>query len=378
MKAWWLSLVALTVGCGGGAEEAPTTQVEAMVVRTVDWNPAKADLGAVQAVADSGDTSYLFGGKGVTLMTGGAARAQIAGPTAWVGAAAIVGADGTGTWVVGVTEAGRVVRVRASSSLEDVGERWGLEKDVVKSVVAVDDTHVAFGVAGGFALSDGKKVTRYDGPKTGLLRGGRGKLGFVDGGKVRVISLPAVTAVDWPLPTAIDVAIDARGILVTSSEGLFVERDGNLVQKLDGSFGPLTVAGDTTWTTTGGELVTSATTGFAKSTGAGLEGGAKFFGAPNGELWVVGTQVRRVSYGTQSAALADWQSTVQPIFAKVCSACHSPGGSAGLDLSSYAAWVRLRVQIEKQVVTDKSMPPKSAPFTDADRATVAAWITRNR
>lgn len=369
-------LGALSVGCAG--EEAPTTDpLETMVLRTVDWNPAKVDVGGVSAVVDAGDTSYLFGQKGVTLMTGGAPRAQIPDTATWVAAAAIPSADGTGTWVVGLTDKGKLLRVRASMTLEDVGERWGLEKDVVKSVAALDETRVAFGLAGGFALSDGKTVTRYEGPASGVVRGGGKRLAFVGNGVVRVVSVPAMTALDYPMPTAVDVAIDARGLVVTATDGLWVERGAALVLRVEGAFGPLSVAGKTTWTATGGELVTLSDVGLAKSTGAALDPGAKLFGAPNGDLWIAATSLRRVSYGTASAALADWTSTMQPIYAKVCSGCHAPGGTAGLDLSSYAAWVKNRARIQQAVVVDKTMPPKSRSFSDEDRAAVGAWIARN-
>lgn len=379
MKAWSLpatALVAALVGCAG-QEDAPTGSLETMVLRTVDWNPAKADVGGVNAVVDAGDTSYLFGQKGVTLMTGGAPRAVIPDTSTWIAAAAIPSADGTGTWVVGLTDKGRLLRVRATMTLEDVGERWGLEKDAIKSVVAVDETRVAFGLAGGFALADGKAVTRYEGPASGVVRGGGKRLAFLAGSGVRVVSVPALTAVDYPLPNAVDVAVDARGLVVTAADGLWVERAGNLVLRVEGAFGPLSVAGKTTWTTTGGELVTLSDTGLAKSSGAALDPGVKLFGAPNGDLWLAATSLRRVSYGTASAALADWTATMQPIYAKVCSGCHAPGGTAGLDLSSYAGWVKNRTRIQQAVVVDKTMPPKSRTFSDEDRAAIAAWVARN-
>jgi mono/diheme cytochrome c family protein len=87
--------------------------------------------------------------------------------------------------------------------------------------------------------------------------------------------------------------------------------------------------------------------------------------------------VRKFSGAAPSEALADWQATVQPVYAKVCSSCHAPGGTAGSDLSTVAGWKQHRDAIEKRVLVDKSMPPKGSTFTDEDRAAVTAWLSRN-
>jgi mono/diheme cytochrome c family protein len=65
------------------------------------------------------------------------------------------------------------------------------------------------------------------------------------------------------------------------------------------------------------------------------------------------------------------------VFTRVCSQCHLPGGSAGIDLSFYGAWVERRAQIGKSVVdrAQPVMPPSGAPqLTDAEIAAVKAWV----
>ena len=78
-----------------------------------------------------------------------------------------------------------------------------------------------------------------------------------------------------------------------------------------------------------------------------------------------------------------WNATVQPVFAAVCSNCHSPPGSgkdsSHIDLSTYGAWSTRRPTINGRVVaqagTPTSMPPPGSGYvlTDAQRAAIAAW-----
>jgi mono/diheme cytochrome c family protein len=62
------------------------------------------------------------------------------------------------------------------------------------------------------------------------------------------------------------------------------------------------------------------------------------------------------------------------VFARSCARCHSPGGEAGVDLSTSAAWDAHKAAILKRVVVARSMPPDGAPgMPEADRAAVKRW-----
>lgn len=380
-------------GCGAGDEDASTgpgpspqtsDAASTLVVRTVDWNPTAADVGVIDAVTDLGDTTVLFGAHGATLIRGGAVQATIAGPTSWRTAAAIPAADGTGTWAIGVSADGKVLRVRTSpASLEDVSDRWALGDAKVVSVALLEEKTVAFGYAGGVAISDGTQVTRFDGPATGEIAGGGGKLAFVDAkdGTVHLASLsslPALKQVSFQIPRAASVAVGADGLVVTSPDGLWVQSDKGMTSKASGAFGALAAAGERTWGRSGAELVLVHAGNVATSQGAKLPEGARLVGAPNGDVWVLdGGGARRLSGAAQSEVVADWEATMKPIYARVCATCHGPGGSAGKDLSTYAGWLAAKSAIQQRVVTDRSMPPSASALPDADRAAVAAWLGRN-
>jgi len=383
MKYAILSLV-LVMGCASSADEGATSGIvtttnDELSLHAVEWNAAKADVGAVAAIVEDDEELVLFGAKGATTMAGGAVRMVIAGPKAWSDAATVPAADGIGDWTVGIADTGKVLRVRGDL-LEDVSARWGLSADKVRTVIGIDKTSVAFGFEGGLAIADGKRVTRYDGPKNGALAGGSGKLAWVDG-DVKVFTLADRKVRSFPIPRATAVAIDANGRLVVAAErALWVERDGVLAQRwtADAAIGALSPAAARMWIAVGSELAVLTGDTLAISKGAALAPGARLHGTPKGDVWILSSSgVRKISGTAPTEALADWQATVQPVYAKVCSSCHAPGGTAGTDLSTLAAWKQNRDAIERRVLVDKSMPPKGTTFTDADRAAVAAWLGRN-
>lgn len=69
---------------------------------------------------------------------------------------------------------------------------------------------------------------------------------------------------------------------------------------------------------------------------------------------------------------ATWRTTVLPVYARVCSACHAPGGTSGIELSTYAQWVDRRAKIYHRVVVKGDMP-QGRTLPDADKAAIAAW-----
>jgi cytochrome c5 len=72
-----------------------------------------------------------------------------------------------------------------------------------------------------------------------------------------------------------------------------------------------------------------------------------------------------------------WEQSIRPLFARVCSECHSKGGEAGLDLSTRGAWKRRRADIRRAVVVDETMPPNGHPLSDDEREIIRGWIDGN-
>ncbi len=381
-------IAALLIGCGSGEISGPTAppqktvskELEALTVRNIDWNAAKVDVGAVSAIAEDDEELVLFGSKGATLMAGGAVHGVIPGAAAWTAAAAIPAADGVGDWIVGAADTGRLFRVRAESVLEDISERYGLGADKVRTIVGIDKTSVAFGFEGGLAIADGEKVTRYEGPKSGLLAGGGGRLAWIDGGAVKVFTLVDRKVRSFPLAEATGAAIDSAGrVVVIAGRTLWIESDGVLTVRwtADATFGAIATAGPRVWMTVGSELAVATGDALSKSSGANVANDARLSGTPAGDLWIVAsTGVRKVSGSAPSEVIADWEATIKPVYAKVCASCHSPGGTAGSDLSTYDGWLQRKDKINQRVLVDRTMPPKGTPMEESERSVIRDWLTR--
>jgi mono/diheme cytochrome c family protein len=389
MNRLLLALALTALGCGSGeisgkAEPASrvSRELEPLTLHAIDWNAAKEDLGTVSAIAEDDEELVLFGSNGATLMAGGAVQGVITGAAKWSYAGVIPAADGVGDWMVGVAEDGHVYRVRAQMMLEDVSARYGLSMDRVRTVVGIDHKSVAFGFEGGLAIADGTIVTRYEGPKNGTLSGGGGRLAWINDGKVSVLTLADRKVRSFALANASGVAIDASGrVAVIADRTLWIEEDGVLSLRwtADAPFGAIATAGPRVWMTVGSELAVATGDALAKSSGAAIESGAHLSGTQAGDLWIIGaSSVRKVSGSAPSESIADWEATIKPIYAKVCAACHAPGGAAGTDLSTFEAWNTRRDAIEKRVIVDQTMPPRGAAFTDNERGAIRDWLLRTK
>jgi cytochrome c5 len=383
-----LVFAALLIGCGSGEIDGPAAppkqtvskELETLTVRNIDWNAAKADVGAVSAIAEDDEELVLFGSKGATLMAGGAVRGVITGATVWTSAAAIPAADGVGDWIVGAADTGRLFRVRAETILEDISERYGLGADKVRSIVGIDKTSVAFGYEGGLAIADGTKVTRYMGPKSGLLAGGGGRLAWVDAGAVSVFTLADRKVRSFAVADATGVAIDSAGrVVVIAGRKLWIETEGVLTVRwtADATFGAIATAGPRVWMTVGSELAVATGDALSKSSGANVAPDARLSGTPAGDLWIFApAAVRKVSGSAPSEVIADWEATIKPVYAKVCAACHAPGGTANSDLSTYTGWLERKDKINQRVLVDRTMPPKGTVMEESDRGVIRDWLTR--
>lgn len=70
---------------------------------------------------------------------------------------------------------------------------------------------------------------------------------------------------------------------------------------------------------------------------------------------------------------AMWRANILPVYTRSCAQCHRPGGSAGIDLSTYDAWNARRALIRHRVIDVRDMPQPGSPLSDADRAAIDAW-----
>jgi cytochrome c5 len=74
-------------------------------------------------------------------------------------------------------------------------------------------------------------------------------------------------------------------------------------------------------------------------------------------------------------AAPSYQSDVAPLLGTYCNSCHGAGGSeSDKALDSYAGVARLLTDVEGEVAGCSMPPSGSAAPTDAERATILAWI----
>ena len=140
--------------------------------------------------------------------------------------------------------------------------------------------------------------------------------------------------------------------------------------------GELTVSRDTVWFSDGRELGIIGSDRVAETSTAPFVSDAKLSPSANGDVWAIsaGTLRRfsRVASPADRAAL--WDSSISPIFARVCANCHEPNGVAGIDLSTADAWEGERLEIRQRVIEARTMPPQGHELAETDRAAIAAWL----
>jgi mono/diheme cytochrome c family protein len=382
-----VAMAVVLAGCSAkhGAD-APATQAPALTVAPVAWNSGGTDVGQVQAVVEQDKSVYVFGSTGVYVFTGGSLVASDGSVTSWKSAAAVPSADGLTTWTVGVSGDGKVLRVHTDAPAEEVGDRYGVGSDKVQAVVG-DAGRAAFLFDTGFAVSDGKNVTRYGAAGLhSIATSGAFVALAVDGG-VRVFDDGKET--DLGLADAAFVAYDATGALFAATHHAVYKVDGVVATKVyDGgarTVHDLAASGANVWFALDADL--GLVTGGAVAVGSGgtLAADARLAGSPTGDVWAEsGGQLLR--FAAQTGATGDeatWTSTVEPVFNAVCSNCHSAAGtgkdSSGIDLTTYAAWSARKTKVYARVVqqagTGSSMPPPTSGFTltDAQKSALEAW-----
>jgi mono/diheme cytochrome c family protein len=375
MRTIGVGLAILAAGCSS-SDGATPREAGSFSVTSVAWNVDASDVGRVAAVAESAGDVALFGDKGAQVFAGGALASTDETVTEWrAGAAVIPAPDSTETWLVAPSADGHVYRLRALSTLEDVSDRYGLGDASVDAIVAGSGPWVVFGLENGIAVADGKTVTRYDGTLKSLTAYGSRAAGILPDGSVEVVDLSTMKAATYAKLGAVATAFDGSGKLwVETAHELFEESAGALetFYRNDGLlFHGLAFGGGHLWFAAGAELglVDGEKVSLAK---AEIPSDAAIVGSPSGDVWTLsGGQLARFGVPVTGDE-ADWRTGILPVYARVCSQCHAPGGTAGTDLSTYGAWTQRRKAIYQRVVVDKNMPQGQA-ISDDDLQAVSTW-----
>jgi hypothetical protein len=355
-----------------------------MSVRSVAWNPARAQVGRVTAVADAGNVVAVFGDAGATVFSSGAVVASDRNVADWVGAGTIRGADGTPRWIVGIDGKGHLYYLRAMSSFEDVSARYGFEGQRVLAAAMLDKANVGFLLDRDVAIADGKRSTHYGYPGnarwTSLAGGGgwgaavsRDALTLFDTARfvTRTYALPGVTRAALTSDGRL-YAATSRAVYAGSPAGelwLVYDAEGDTIHGLVAS-------GDRVWFTDGAELGLVEGDHVFETSGANIASDAKLASSPSRDVWVLGGGgLQRLTRAEpEQAATMAWSLTLRPIFARDCATCHLPDGVSGTDLSTAAAWQSERSAIDERVVVQRSMPPEGHPIPEADRDAIRAWV----
>lgn len=345
------------------------------------WNAQGLDLGAAQAVLEEPELQVLFGAQGATVLAGGVVVSTDASITAWRGAALLPATDGRGTWAVGIDATGKLHRVTGAGALEPVSDRFGLGADAVQAAVALGGAWAAFALDGVLAVSDGVQLVRHAASPLGLT-GAAGRAAWIEGDKVRRYDPAADRLEGWTLPGVKRLAVTAGGrLLAATDDALYGEAQTLNLNLLYRSGGPRIVAlaasGERGWFSVEGRLAAVEGTAVQRTAAAVVAPDAALAPALGGGVWALGAAGPR-RFAAGGGELAAWQQSVLPVFARVCSACHLPGGSSGIPLASFEQWQEKRALIGQRVVQGlpKPMPPEGAAttLTPAEKELVRCWV----
>ena len=365
-----------------------------LAVRSVEWSGAREAEGAPTAVADDGDDLLMVTGARLTLLRAGVVIARVDSPSGtWRDVARVPAADGGGSWLIAVDGRGHVLRPRATGSLEEVGERWGLGEGGVRGVRALGERRVAFLLESELAIADGEQVRRVPlgAPRVTSMSGGGGRIALlsIDKGHADVRVLDATTLAQRQFALAAEaIALDDRGRLLSlTRRALYAEdAEGKLALRYlsdQGALHGLCASGARAWFGDGEELglVERTQSPTAELTvvltrSERLAHDARVACSPTGDAWILaeGTLRRRARDDAALTPAERWTQLVAPVFARSCGACHLPGGKAGLDLSTPGAWGSERALIRERVLEKRTMPPEGHPLADLDRDALRRWL----
>lgn len=401
-----LAAFALAAGCekGGSLQLGPALKDAGPVqIQNLSWNAKSIPVGAVAAAADLYDDNVIFSDLGALVFTSGVLLATDANYKGWQSAAVIPAGDLSGQWLVGVDDGGRVLRLKNRSALEDVSDRYGLVGKRTREAVSLGkDSLTAFALDGEVAIADGQKVSRYSLDLTGLTGAGGRLAGLTADGAVRVLdrSQPERPPLEYRLPNEkpVAVALDATARLLIATENrLYAESQGpgsDLTLLLDVSASPdlegtgenshiqsLLASGVAVYLAVDRLVIEIVGDQLRRSQPGLVPSDAKLLPASSGQFYALspsqGALLRLGVEAQGGPSELEWQRSVLPIFSRLCSLCHLPGGSASIDLSTFQSWDTRRMLMDQRVLQGKPspMPPAGAgTLTAEEQAALRAWL----
>jgi mono/diheme cytochrome c family protein len=371
-------------GCAAGPSSRAAGDF-ALQVRAVDWNPGRAPIAGVRAVADLGNDVVAFADGAATVLSGGRVVAVDHAVATWVSAGTLPAADGSGTWIIGVDGEGRVRRLLGKATLEPVSDRFGLADAHVLAVASLGGASAAFRLKEQLAVADGAQVTRYATGPVASFAGGGGRA-VLGGDPLRVLDVVSKRVSAFAIPKGSRMArpafvtVTPRGkLFVATKAAIWSEDDrGDLAlcfRSPDEAIHGLVASADRVWFADGTELGVIDNGRVRLTSGANVSAAAELAGSPSGDVWTL-TAGALARYEAPLAGVADWNQTVAPVFQRVCSSCHTAGGEAGVSLATEEAWEKRRDKIVRRVFVDRDMPPPPRALTDAERAAIRVWLDR--
>lgn len=392
---------ALLLGCS--STPPPALEIQPFELQEVAWNRNSTPVGRVTGVAELADDTLILGDQGALVFTGSVLLSSDPAVRDWRGAAVLPAGDKSGQWLVGVGGDGRLRRLRSRSSMEDISDRYALKDRKILDVADLGQGRVAFGLAPDsspaappgsgedLAIADGEQVKRYALSLPRLV-GGSGRVAAViapsdeSSGEVRVFDLPNQSVSSYAVrdPVAAAFLPDGR-LLVAAARAIYREDvPGGELLRIHVSDEPITdlvVSGAAAWLRIGGALCVLDGSTLRRSEPVTAPGEVALHPSESGDVWLrTGGALRRFSAGgDEQADSSRWEREVQPLFATYCKLCHLPGGSAGIDLSTYRSWASRRALIEQRVLLAKPspMPPAGAGvLTPQEQETLKGWLKK--
>lgn len=408
----WLGALGLAVSCRSAPPPSIAEVARRPLAAIAPGAPATGAVIAAPVIAavESGDALFVFRRDRAAIERGGAVAQTVPAPPGGFAEAAVLPAlDGAGSWVVARSGAGELWRVTQSGELEPMSERLGLPP----RARAIASSGAAFAVVlddGVAVMRDRHRVERFPlcrgagvaaGCSTvtalaapGALAAGTDRIALVsrsgarDGSRggveseVEIWRLGDHQRVAYPVPGAFAAAFVARGpgapadrLIVATPDALYAEA-GTALRRIPApaEIRGIAAAGSQLWISTahgvdlldGDQLI---------ATGVAAAAADRLFGIASGDA-VLAAQHGAVRLALAGAHDADarWRAEVAPIVLGACQRCHRPGGEAGVDLSTAAAWRADRGALIRRVVEERTMPPAGVVLAPADRAALAGWL----
>ncbi|MBK6693393.1 MAG: hypothetical protein IPG50_14465 [Myxococcales bacterium] len=392
MKLGLLALALLAVaGCFSAADAIGETAAVAststlsrgpdLTLHALPTADPKA-LGDVVAVAEAADDYVAFGDHGAVLVRAGAVVQSQGDVRAWRGAAAIPALDGEGTWLVGLSADGRLLRLLESGRFENVGRRLPIASgEHVRGVAVTSDAAFALALDGAVLLVNVAKQTsvRLDVPSLDGVAATESRIAGLRGDELVVVDVASRKATSRAVPGARGAAFDAAGRLLVLTPHALLREDGTsggtlsrIVERDDVELRALGAGGGRVWFVAGAEPWNLDGESLRRGSVATFDAASSMLVSRSGDVWRAGPALARHRVEL-SAEEANWNARVLPVAARACGECHG-AGRAGLALSSYSAWNANREPIKERVLRARTMPPLLRTLSTEDTRALESFL----